>query len=528
MQKARRTCQNALIVFLLLTTFSHNIDILAQTPSLWGELKPGPYAIGFKTVEKYDYSRVFRAKNDYYGKPLSGERARPIQICIWYPAKITDEASEMTYSEYVFPYPEDNRFIDIISELQNREIYYLHYITGNDQGLVVDLMSVEMAAFRNAPAHEDTFPLIIYHSDLQRSYCENTVMFEYLASHGFVVATTHSLGTSSINPDDNLSSLESQIRDKEFVISCLHDYPYVDNNKMGVLGFSQGGLAAIIMQMRNSDVNAVVSLEGWFVLENRIRFARQCPFFSAIRMNVPLLHVCGQQEELLDLSLFDSLKYSNRYSLKLKNFHGTDFTHYSMFPIPVPDSIGSLPDLKRQGYEIICRYVLNFFNAQLNSNEKALEFINSSPGDHGFDPDFLVLNLLPRKDLPPTEEQFMSIIEEYGVDKAKELYEKFKKLDPEYIFFRESALNILGYQFLHTGRISEAIAIFKMNADAYPNSANTWDSLAEAFMANSDNKLAIKYYKKALETLPIDTTTSEQLKEAIRTGAQQNLERLEG
>jgi dienelactone hydrolase len=524
MQKRQRICQITLIAFLLLLMYP--VSNLAQTPSLWGELKSGPYAVGFKTVEKYDHSRVFRDKKDYFGNPLSGERARPIQICIWYPAKITDEVSEMTYGEYVFPYPEDNHFFDLISELQNREIYYLHYITGNDRGFVVDLMSARMAAFRNAPPADGSFPLIIYHPNLRRSYCENALICEYLASHGFVVATTHSLGMSSLNPQDNPANLEAQIRDREFAISCLHDYPNVDHNKMGVLGFSQGGLAALLMQMRNTDIDAVVSLEGWFIIDERIEFASLFSSYNVDRMNAPLLQICGQDEELYDYSLYNSLKYSDRFSLTISDFRGADFTHYSMFTTLASDSISSLTVPKRRGYEIICRYVLNFFKARLNSDEKALVFINNSPQDNDIEPGLFVISSFPGNDLPPTEEQFASIIEEHGIDMAVELYDKFKKSDPEHIFFREVAFNVLGYQYLQTGRISEAIAIFKMNADAYPHSANTWDSLAEAYMANGSNELAIKYYKKALETLPSDTTTSEQLKEAIRNGAQQNIERL--
>jgi len=47
-------------------------------------------------------------------------------------------------------------------------------------------------------------------------------------------------------------------------------------------------------------------------------------------------------------------------------------------------------------------------------------------------------------------------------------------------------------------------------------------------MNNGDNELSIKYYRMALEILASDTTTSEELKEAIRNGAQQNIERLGG
>jgi hypothetical protein len=49
--------------------------------------KPGPYQVGLNVVEQYDYSRVYRHSTDALGKPYSGERARPLQTLVWYPAQ---------------------------------------------------------------------------------------------------------------------------------------------------------------------------------------------------------------------------------------------------------------------------------------------------------------------------------------------------------------------------------------------------------------------------------------------------------
>ncbi len=385
-----------------------------------------------------------------------------------------------------------------------------------------------MAAYKNAPDYEGSFPLIIYHPNLRASYCENAILCEYLASYGFVVATAHSLGLNSINPEEDAGSLETQIRDKEFIVLVLRDQAFIDISKVGVVGYSQGGLAALMMQMRNSDVAAVASLNGWFIIGDRLEFVRQCPFISPIRMSVPLLQICTQEIEPYNFSFFDSLKYSDRYSLMFKGLSGTDFTHYTMFSIIPQDSASMPTDQKKQGYEIICRYIKNFFDAQLNDKKEALSFIDNLPQDNKIDPDFLVVKKFTKNELPPRGEQFLSIVIEQEADKARGIYDKFKKLDPGLTLFREATFNVIGYRLLFTGRVNDAIKIFDMNADAYPHSANTWDSLAEAHMSNGDNELAIKYYRKALEILASDTITSEELKEAIRNGAQQNIERLGG
>jgi CubicO group peptidase (beta-lactamase class C family) len=65
--------------------------------------------------------------------------------------------------------------------------------------------------------------------------------------------------------------------------------------------------------------------------------------------------------------------------------------------------------------------------------------------------------------------------------------------------FDESELNRLGYQLLQTRKVAEAIEIFKLNVEAYPQGFNTYDSLGEAYMVHGDKELAIANYKKSLE-----------------------------
>jgi CubicO group peptidase (beta-lactamase class C family) len=87
--------------------------------------------------------------------------------------------------------------------------------------------------------------------------------------------------------------------------------------------------------------------------------------------------------------------------------------------------------------------------------------------------------------------------------------------------FREPELNTLGYQLLQMNKIAEAIEIFKLNVEAYPNAANTYDSLGEAYLAHGDKELAITNYKKAVELDPKNTNAARIL--ASLTGAQKEV-----
>ncbi len=92
-------------------------------------------------------------------------------------------------------------------------------------------------------------------------------------------------------------------------------------------------------------------------------------------------------------------------------------------------------------------------------------------------------------------------------------YRKIKLTAPGNASISEQRLNTLGYGLLRAKKVSEAIAIFKVNAEFYPASFNVYDSLADAYMANGDKEPAIVNYKKSLELNPKNTNAVEKLKQ---------------
>jgi tetratricopeptide (TPR) repeat protein len=76
----------------------------------------------------------------------------------------------------------------------------------------------------------------------------------------------------------------------------------------------------------------------------------------------------------------------------------------------------------------------------------------------------------------------------------------------------ESAVNSLGYRLLRQKRSVDAIRIFKLNVDLHSQSANTYDSLAEAYMDSGDKTLAIQFYEKSLALDPQNSNAVSQLK----------------
>lgn len=94
------------------------------------------------------------------------------------------------------------------------------------------------------------------------------------------------------------------------------------------------------------------------------------------------------------------------------------------------------------------------------------------------------------------------IVVEQGIEKFRRAFELTRQRDQKSPFVQENFINMLGYYLVGQKRMKEAIEVFKLNVAAYPNSGNTYDSLAEAYMNSGDKERAIEFYRKAIEVEP--------------------------
>ncbi|TDW49957.1 CubicO group peptidase (beta-lactamase class C family) [Flavobacterium sp. 270] len=94
---------------------------------------------------------------------------------------------------------------------------------------------------------------------------------------------------------------------------------------------------------------------------------------------------------------------------------------------------------------------------------------------------------------------------------AFEVAENLKKKDTAFNL-DENEVNDFGYRLLGEGKQTEALKIFKLNVDLYPQSGNTYDSYAETLASLGNKKEAIKNYKKAFQLNPKNVNAQEQAK----------------
>jgi tetratricopeptide (TPR) repeat protein len=81
----------------------------------------------------------------------------------------------------------------------------------------------------------------------------------------------------------------------------------------------------------------------------------------------------------------------------------------------------------------------------------------------------------------------------------------------------ESGLNTQGLKFLELKKFDEAIKVLTLNTQLFPNSWNTWDSLAEAYMQKGEANIATGFFKKSIELNPNNSYASEMVKKMTQS-----------
>jgi tetratricopeptide (TPR) repeat protein len=74
-------------------------------------------------------------------------------------------------------------------------------------------------------------------------------------------------------------------------------------------------------------------------------------------------------------------------------------------------------------------------------------------------------------------------------------------------------MNDLGYTEMNSGHLPQALAIFQLNVQLYPDSWNVYDSLGEAYRKAGDKQQSIANYEKSLQLNPRNTSGARALEE---------------
>jgi hypothetical protein len=483
--------------------------VLAQ--SLWGSLEPGPYTPGFTQAERYDHSRPYRTALTLDGKPRTGERARPIRVSVWYPAN-KSELQPMIFGEYVDMLGGEARFGEVTAEQKKRaeEVFWafplLNTLTPEHRA---KMRTLQTRAVRDAEPVKGKFPVILY------SLGSTAIAYgtpEYLASHGYVVVQSPRLGAYAGLPQDNRDGLdlETKLRDMDFLLNVIREWQQADTSNIGTVGFSAGGRWALAAAMKNPDVKAVVSLDSVMLFNNDpIATAwRAMPHYNLDAVRVPVLHLTRTEfARQDDLAMWEGLRYADRTYVV---FDDPELNHWDFqslgYATALAGARGDDAAKIAETYHTVNKQTLAFFDAHLKKKGT-------------FKPQKTALPA------PISAAEFMNAIEEEGAPAAIEVYRKqWKERGTPPV--AEATMNTAGYLLLFSGRQKEGLELLQLNADAFPKSSNTYDSLADAYLAIGDRAKALELTKKAAEIIVNETGLSAERKAAIQGSIDAKLKQL--
>src|SRR5450755_660772 len=211
-----------LIAFFALGICFCSILATPQTYQFKFLQKPGPYPIGLKIVYQYDRSRSYPSDPKDSSKPSVGDNARPLQTLLWYPS-LRSTTKPMTVGDYV--------------QLADTEIHFNPPDERENRwrSLLKTSFEIPLWAVRDAKPAKGQYPVLIYAPSDSSVSWENADLCEYLASHGYVVLASPSMGVSTRGMTDDLDGINAQARDISFLITYARSLSDTVLSEVGVV-----------------------------------------------------------------------------------------------------------------------------------------------------------------------------------------------------------------------------------------------------------------------------------------------------
>jgi len=414
-------------------------------------------------------------------------------IHYWYPCKREISAPRLSFKNYIDLIAIREDYNKPAVEVNANSIDFINAYLGfakrnfniDTSTTTQDVLDCPVRAIQNAPMIDKSFPLIIYAPSNSKSSVQNFIICETLASNGFNVISVGSAGPISLKRTHGKSSTEAQALDMEFILGYIKDSLHVKYTDLGLLGFSSGCMATALYQMRNHDVDAIVSLDGSNEYFSYI-FLFGLKDFNLNNTATPYCILTNKHEDFSFYPYYNSIVSTEKYMFKMPHLNHNGFVSYwKLFDSCTPNS-----NSISQSYDLINETVLKFFKAYLKPrNERyhkgnnfqisANEYIFKDTNDNS-----AVASLL-------------NTVLTYGIDTAISGMHKNKDL----YLNKENEINILGRMFIDKD-ISTSIRLFLTNIELHPESWQAYYNLGFCYKKENNLSLAKDALKRAIDLQP--------------------------
>jgi dienelactone hydrolase len=358
-------------------------ELHAQSPTFRFLQRPGPLPVGIRVVDQYDASRRFAPASAVTA--TSG--ARPLQTLIWYPA-VRNASKPMTVGDYArladaellaFPSAEPNKWPAQLAASSRQALW----------------------AQKDAIPAGGRFPVLVYAPSDSSSAWENADLCEYLASHGYVVLASPSMGAATRDMTDDLRGIDAQARDISFLITYAGTLANTDVSEVGLVSWSWGGISSLFAAARDSRIKVLAEMDG------SMRYFPGLVKASADvhpdRMTIPLLFFTAEYPNLLeDLeadykgppgdrvgpNVLNAWTHGDLYTI---NMVGMSHGHFGSM-LQRRKSAQSFADDQVADYgredantshAWVARYILGFLDAYLKRDIDAAAFLKRTPEENG-------------------------------------------------------------------------------------------------------------------------------------------------
>jgi hypothetical protein len=497
---------------------------------LWGTLQPGPHPVGFKRSWQLDPARQYAPgfRTEDIGLKPAPECPRPILVNLWYPARESGTAP-MRYRDYLDLGSDNPIFAPFAKRLDAFTRRTIAEEMLEERPAQIDaaeaagmerLLDTSTHAIKDAPIAPGKFPLIVAHPGLGGTFEDNSVFYEYMASHGYVlvVAPYQSENAAYLNIDWDL---DRSIKDMDFLVRHVRSLPGFDLGAIGAIGHSYGAQAVLAWRAeKNSPLSAVVSLDSTveYAGANDTGFAPlKARFASPARLAGPIMLYASKDGEPDFVRHWSHLKYTRLYTAAVSDLEHNDFitqgaARFAFFPgrKTPQDKAAAI----RAGYDRVCLNTRKFFDAYLKGDREAALLLKRMIEDDKLAAAGFALTIREPLPLPPTGGQLMELALRDGFDAAMRVARRFGKE------LAEESLGDAGYGLFLAGKRAEGIAFLRQRCEFFPTSWQAQSFLADRLLDDGDRAAALTAYRKAQDLIASGAKppASERVRKMIANG----------
>ncbi len=342
---------------------------------------PEPAYVSLQVYKVYDSSRTFdtttASKNIY----------RPVKIDVFYPSAQKPDSAivPLTYGDIMDMYEQRFSFNTPIDTCKKTSFTlaaafaeYLHVQSPNK------ILKFKTGIYKELSLPKGRHPLIIYAAGMNGSTWDNPVLFDSLASNGYVVAVVSSVGkfpgymSAAVDADE-------QVQDILFTIKQMKAMPYVDSANIGIVSWSLGGTTALKAAMLTHDIKCIASFDGTDIhaygpdkdWDKEYDEIRAIPPSSPQAVNIPYMYLRSEHPNKID-SMYNSLALASskdKYFLKFTDAIHEDF---SSIPFIAKQVEPTLKNIHSNYHTSINKLTLLFFDEYLKKgdSEKVSDYID--------------------------------------------------------------------------------------------------------------------------------------------------------